>query len=210
MLSGVTTGPAAAVLAMGLVAVATGAVSPTDRTSRPVLTIVGDSVAAALQYPNASRYLRRAFRVQLDAKVCRRLVGAGCAYRGQRPTSALQAIAAAHDSLGAAVVIDVGYNDPAASYRRDLDRVMRALVYADVTTVVWTTLRYWGSVRRHRINESIREAADRWPQLRVADWNTWSRQHRSWFIYDGLHLNSAGAMGLARLISRKVPRTLRD
>jgi hypothetical protein len=200
----VTTRVTALVLVAAVAAVGTADARRSGATMRPRLTVVGDSVAAALQYRAARRYLRRQFRLRLDAKVCRRLVAESCTYNGARAPSALEAIVAARESLAPTVVVDVGYNDDADSYGADLDRVMQALVRADVTTVIWTTLRYYGSVRRRRINALVRDAAARWPELRVADWNSWSRGHRSWFVYDGLHLNRTGALGLARLIRRAV------
>jgi len=187
-----------------VLAIAAGSGTAATRQARPPLTIIGDSVAASLQYPNADRYLRRRFRLALDAKVCRRLVAASCPYNGVLAPSALKAIRESGPQPGSTVVIDVGYNDSASTYGRDLDRVMRALRADGVPSVVWLTLRHYGSVRRGWINALIREARDRWPELYVADWNAWSRGHRSWFIYDGMHLNRTGALGLARLIQRAV------
>ena len=43
---------------------------------------------------------------------------------------------------------------------------------------------------------AIRSAARRWPQLLVADWNSYSAG-KPWFRDDGLHLTPTGADGLA-------------
>jgi hypothetical protein len=74
-----------------------------------------------------------------DAVVCRRLVAASCVFKGTTPATALQVIAAHEGLLGSVVVVNVGYNDWAAVY--DVDRVMRALAEAGVTTAIWVTLR---------------------------------------------------------------------
>jgi hypothetical protein len=79
---------------------------------------------------------------------------------------------------------------------------MRALRKAKVEHVVWVTLREQRSVYVS-INGRIRQAAGRWKGFAVADWNAASRGKR-WFGSDGLHLNSAGATGLARLLRPQV------
>jgi hypothetical protein len=177
------------------------AAAPARRTP---LTVIGDSVAASLQYPSAERYLQRTFRLDLDVKVCRRLVAPSCPYHGVQAPSALEAIQARHASISPAVVVDVGYNDAASTYADDLDRVMHALVGTGAARVVWLTLRRYGSMRRARINRTIRAARARWPELQVADWSRWSHGHSSWFVSDGIHLDRLGALGLARLIRRAV------
>jgi hypothetical protein len=192
---------AAATLALTLAVASGAAAAPNQRTP---LTVVGDSVAASLQYPSAERYLHRTFRLDLDAKVCRRLVTPSCPYNGVQAPSALDAILARRGTIARTVVVDVGYNDAASTYAGDLDRVMRALVGEGVAKIVWVTLRRYGSVRRARIDRAIRSARARWPELRVADWSRWSRGHSSWFVADGIHLDRLGAMGLARLIRRAV------
>jgi hypothetical protein len=191
---------AAATLALAL-AVGSSAAAPAERTP---LTVIGDSVAASLQYPSAERYLRRTFRVDLDVKVCRRLVAPSCPYNGVEAPSALDAILARRGTIAPTVIVDVGYNDAASTYSDDLDRVMRALVGEGASKVVWVTLRRYGSVRRAKIDRAIRAARARWPKLRVADWSRWSRGHPSWFVADGIHLGRFGAMGLARLIRHAV------
>ena len=186
------------------VVLAAGSSAAGSPAGRAPLTVIGDSVAASLQYPSAERYLQRTFRLDLDVKVCRRLVAPSCPYDGVQAPSALEAIQTRHTPVSPTVVVDVGYNDAASTYANDLDRVMHALMTAGAARVVWVTLRRYGSVRRARINRMIRVARARWPELRVADWSRWSRGHPSWFVYDGIHLDRLGAMGLARLIRRAV------
>jgi hypothetical protein len=185
---------------------AAGASAPSAPSVREPLTIIGDSVAASLQYPNAERYLGRTFVLDLDVKVCRRLVAPSCPYHGIVAPSALDAILARRGAIAPTVVVDVGYNDAASTYPDDLDRVMHALVAAGASKVVWVTLRRYGSVRRARINGAIRAAQARWPRLRIANWGRWSRGHPSWFVSDGIHLDRFGALGLARLIRHAVVR----
>jgi hypothetical protein len=105
------------------------------------------------------------------------------------------------------VVIDVGYNDSSATYRGELNQVMRAALNREVKGVVWVNLR---AVRPdyRRINSIINHARRRWPELYVANWNKLSDDHPGWFnprIADGIHLTKAGAVGLVKLVRRYIP-----
>lgn len=191
----------AAVLCLVAAVVLMGAVgAPAQPVAKPRVTVIGDSITASFDYvPAARRYLGRGLDLRSDAVVCRRLVAASCPFQGSTPPTALEVVGAQGRLLGSVVVVNVGYNDWAAVY--DVDRVMRALLAVGVHTVIWTTLREAGaySVQYARSNARIRQAARRWNSLLVADWNAYSRG-KPWFREDGLHLTTAGAMGLARLL----------
>jgi len=188
-------------LALGIVAavVLVAAVSASaSSSSKPRVTVIGDSITASLDYvPAARHYFGKGFDLRADAVVCRRLVAASCPFQGSTPATALQAIGARGRSLGPVVVINVGYNDWAAVY--DVDRVMHALESAGVRTAIWVTLRQT-TPNYAESNARIRKASRRWTEsLVVADWNAYSRG-KPWFREDGLHLTASGAMGLARLL----------
>jgi hypothetical protein len=183
------------VASAALVAVAS---SPASTSSKPRVTVIGDSITASFDYvPAARRYLGKGLDLRSDALVCRRLVASSCVFKGSAPATALQVIGAQGRTLGPVVVINVGYNDWSAVY--DVDRVMRALKGAGVRIAIWVTLRETTS-NYARNNARIRSAARRWkPSLVLADWNVYSRG-KPWFREDGLHLTQSGAMGLARLL----------
>ncbi len=187
-----------------LVLLAAACVPALAKTTRPRVTMIGDSVSASLLYvPSAERRLGRGFDLRLDLKVCRRLVAPSCSYQGVAPSTALQAVEASGSSLGHTVVIDVGYNDGASGYAADIDRLMRAMREAGVKRVIWVTL---GEQRPYyvAINQIIRARQKRWSKMmRVADWAAVSRG-RPWFGGDGLHLNATGAAALAGLIRKEV------
>jgi hypothetical protein len=169
-------------------------------SARPRVTLFGDSVAAALSYQGTARKtLGNGLDLQIDAKVCRRLAETGCPYKGDRPDSVLSLVTQPAKSLGGVVVIDVGYNDVPSDYGADIDRVMQALVRQNVTTVIWVTMQERRALYR-TTNAAIRAAAKRWPQIRVADWDDASTAKPKWFVDDGLHLSSAGAIGLAQFL----------
>lgn len=179
-------------------ALAVVAAAPAAMSTRARVTVIGDSITASFDYvPEARRLLGHGLDLHSDAVVCRRLVASSCAFQGSTPPTALQVIGAQGPALGPVVVINVGYNDWTTVY--DVDRVMHALKAAGVRTAIWVTLRETTS-NYARSNARIRAAARRWRKsLVVADWNAYSRA-KPWFREDGLHLTSAGAIGLARLL----------
>jgi len=192
-----------AAIGIGLTLAAPSVVLGGTAKARPRVTVIGDSVASVLRSnPDATRKLAQSLDLQLDLRVCRKLVEPSCWYEGEQAPTALQAIQAAGSSLGRVVIVDVGYNDIASEYRPELDQVMQALVDAGVSRVVWVTLH----VDRENyglINGVIANAPSRWPQLSVADWNAFSAG-KPWFGYDAVHLNDSGAVGLAKLLRMQV------
>lgn len=177
-------------------AVVVSAVSATA-SARPRVTLIGDSVTESFDYvPSARRYLGRGLDLRSNTAVCRRLVASSCTFQGVQPATALDVIRGQGGALGQVVVVNVGYNDWAAVY--DVDKVMRALRAAHVRAVVWVTLRETTSNYAQN-NTRITKATRRWRSLVIADWNAYSRG-KPWFRTDGLHLTTAGATGLARLL----------
>jgi hypothetical protein len=190
----------AAVAVLGSLAVLALAGAGAARPSTPIeVTFVGDSVPASIAYvPQARATLARGLNVRLDLRVCRRLVAPSCSYRSSTPTTALEAVRAYGRSLGRVLVVNVGYNESAQGYRKGIDEVMRAALRQGANGVVWVTLREARDVYRWT-NIAIRTAAERWPQLVVADWDRYSRG-KPWFGPDGLHLTPTGAEALAAFL----------
>ena len=187
----------AVVAAAALLAAAPASGGP---SAQPRVTLIGDSIMASFDYvPAARRSLAKGLVLRSDSAVCRRLVAASCAFQGSTPATALDVVRAGGRALGRVVVINVGYNDWAAVY--DVDRVLKALRGAGVESVVWVTLREAVRTRsctRSRTRASVSPRAGG-GGLVVADWNAYSRG-QPWFRGDGLHLTTAGATGLARLL----------
>ncbi|HXV34708.1 MAG TPA: hypothetical protein VD769_11915 [Gaiellaceae bacterium] len=189
----------AALVALGPAAGSAGAVR---------LTFIGDSKAAGIEFSApAKRLLARGHIVRRDLKVCRRLVAPSCAYKGVTPLTALQAVRRYGTSLGRVLVIDVGYNDSSATYRGQMIRVIKAAKARGVKGIVWVNLK---AVRTNyrRINTIINQVASGRPIVRVANWNAYSRGKTSWFATwdtEKIHLTSAGAVGLVRLVRKHIP-----
>ena len=62
--------------------------------------------------------------MRLDLRVFRRLVTPSCPYQGSTPSTALQAVQSYGRSLGAVLVVKVGYNQLAQGYRQGIDQVI--------------------------------------------------------------------------------------
>ena len=197
-------------LVLGLLgAAAAGPAGAATAARPPRVTVIGDSVATALEYvPAAERRLGQGLDLHLDTRVCRRLVAPSCPYAGTTPATALEVIRSQGASLGGTVVMDVGYNEAASTYPRDLDTIMRALTAAHVRRVVWVTLREERGTYA-ATNQVIKGAPGRWKRLSVADWNAGSRGE-PWFGGDGLHLTPAGASGLAGFLRPYVLEAVRE
>src|SRR5262245_60493293 len=158
---------------VALFACLAGTLAASAAATRPLnVTFVGDSVSASIEYVPAAEELLESngIRVRLDLKVCRRLVQASCPYHGSTPPTALDAVRGYGGSLGAVLIVKVGYNESSYGYRDGIDRVMRAALADGAQGVVWVTLRETNDVYRGT-NAAIRSAATRWPQLVLADWN---------------------------------------
>jgi hypothetical protein len=168
-----------------------GGTSGAAVAAAPRVTLISDSVGGVLFWQRDARdELARGIDLRVDIRTCRRLVTDGCVYDGERPPSALDAIRDLAPALGRVAVIDVGYNDAPSGFAAGIDRVMRGLLDAGVDQVVWITLRErrpsWAE-----INDQIRQAPKRWPQLTVGDWELESHADDDWFA-DGIHMNWIG------------------
>jgi hypothetical protein len=187
---------------VALAALTAAGASPARPTAVRHVTLIGDSVADAIPAnDSALAIVRQGVDLDLEVAPCRRVEGESCPYQGVRPPSAVQLIQSLGSSLGDNVVVAVGYNDPEDEYAGHVEDAIRALTGAGVKRIWWLTLR----AARHpylTMNDDIEQAAARHPQVRVIDWNLYSRSHPDWFQDDGLHLLVHGADAMALLIHK--------
>ena len=159
----------------------------------------------------------RGFPHELALASCRRRVAPSCGnVNGFVPITALQEI----DSRGFGyhtLIMATGYNDSDHNFRSDLGEIMALTRSLGYQRVVWLTLRSnvtytspgnagFGAVFE-RNNETLREiaASGRYPELFVADWAVYARDHPEWFSpRDGIHLRNHGAFAAGDYISRKI------
>ena len=162
------------------------------------MTLIGDSVATSVEYePEARKILAQGVDLDLQVAACRRIVGTSCPYQGKLPPSLVDLLPSLR--LGSTVVVAGGYNDFEDTFATTVEKALAALHDAGVEHVLWLTLRAERQSYLH-MNDLVRDAATRHPELRVVDWNVYSRSHPDWFQPDGLHLARDGAIALATLV----------
>jgi hypothetical protein len=188
----------AALALLGSLALAEGAPARADAAVR--VTIFGDSVATAMEYdPSAKSVLARGVDLQLETAACRRLGDTSCPYDGVRPPNVIDRATQLGAQMGPVVVVAVGYNDYESNYAKNIDDAMAAFRKAGVQHVLWMTLleerQSWADM-----NDTIRAAARKYPEITVIDWNAVAKQQPDWMQPDGVHLTAAGAEGMAATI----------
>jgi len=198
-------GPYRLTVALALVAATAALVSvPSEAAGTPPkVTVIGDSVSDAIVLDDtAQAQLARGIDLVLELAPCRRVGQMSCPYNGARAPTVIELVESLGAKLaGATVIVAVGYNDSEHEYAQNIEDALDGLHDAGVEHVLWVTLR----AERHSylaMNDMIRTAATRHPELTVVDWNLYSRSHPDWFQEDGLHLNWAGARAMATLFRR--------
>ena len=192
-------------LTVALCCTLTSAASAAPNRPLQHLTLFTDSVGAALDFDStAKEIVESGNRDLFELHPCVRLVRRGC--MSHPPQSVLHEIRELGRRLGPTVVVFVGYNDDAVSYRNGIPSVLKALRNRGVEHVLWLTLH--GLSRDYvDINRAIYAAEQRWrPLLKVLDWNHYSAGRRSWYGSDGIHMSAAGAMGFALYLHRSLKR----
>ena len=178
----------------------TTTVPPTTTTLPPVsqnhVFVMGDSVllGAAEEIPAALP----GWNVIVDAKVSRFL---------NQGIEVLQA-RRAEIGAGGVVVIQQGNNylGSEQQFREEIDQTMAVL--AGVPKVVWITVSEF-TRSRVDVNREILDAAERYPNIVLADWNGIWLANRAFTSHDGLHLKAAGQSRVradGRPSRRRAPR----
>jgi hypothetical protein len=191
-------------LAAAVVALASVWPAParSSATALQHVTVIGDSVASAIRGDSAAiTTLGQGVHLDLELAGCRRVGGLSCPVNGVSPPNVVELTKAMGSKLGPNVVVAVGYNDFEGQYAQSIETALAAFQDAGVQHVWWLTLREAHHPYVH-MNDDIRAAAQKHPELSVIGWNLYSRSHRAWFQQDGLHLVAAGAEAMARLIHK--------
>jgi peptidoglycan/LPS O-acetylase OafA/YrhL len=187
---------AAPTTSVGAAVAATAApttVAPTTTVPAPTTTLapagirvtaIGDSVML-----DAKRNMQRQIPlIAVDARVSRQF--------GEAAPQAMRL--AAFGALGPIVVVHLGTNGPMSEGQ--LHRLLGALGDRKVVLVTAHVPRPWEPLT----NQRIRDAATRWPNVSVADWNALSASHPDWFVHDGTHLRPSGVVAYTELIRSSV------
>jgi hypothetical protein len=181
---------------------------------KPPVTLIGDSTMAAMVwYADAGRqaqaHLQAAYSATIVAQSCQRLVGTSCGGRfGGRPPTTHQEMLRRAGRLGEAVVVMAGYDD--VNVGPGVDAIMNEAIRQGVPYVLFLTYRanvnyvLPGGARARNLytthNAVLQERAQRYPTMRIADWNAHTAAHPEWFSSDGIHLSPSGTVELSRFI----------
>ncbi len=165
----------------------------------------GTTSTTAIRPTAPARYTGPAFiigdSVLLGARTC--VAAKGWAYdaKGSRQAPAMRDILARMGSrVPHLVAVHVGTNGGVTD--QQIDAIMKVL--GPKRIVVWVTIQLPDDGRyshEARSNLSIRQAAARYPNARLADWNAKSEAHLStWTWSDHIHLQPAGCRAFATLV----------
>jgi len=211
-ISVVTTFLAATVALATSSEISAAATPPVDA---PPVSLVGDSTMAGMAWNSTTGndprdIVGNSYRLTFDAESCRRLVNVSCRGRfGLVPLSVLLLMRTTlNGRLGEAMVVMAGYDD--ASITNAVDQVMAEAEAQGVQQVLWVTYRtntayvLPGGIAARDLysshNAELAAAAQRHSSLKLLDWDKFTADRSSWFAADGVHLNIAGANGLATFI----------
>lgn len=119
----------------------------------------------------------------------------------RRLAQGIDVLAARRAEIGEAVVVQLGNNyidGERGDYASQIDEAMTLI--GDVPRVVWVTVAEV-SPSRVAINEAIRAAGERYPNMFVADWAA-TMAAEDGLTWDSIHLTPLGRDRMAELIAR--------
>jgi Putative Ig domain len=178
--------------------------SAATATSRPKLTVIGDSVLTAVLWNQTPlSILEDGFDVNLQIGVCRTLTGTSCPFEGTRVPTLVELVHTLGPQVGPNVLVEVGYNDPPDTFAKSVEQAISALRAAGVRRIFWVNLHEW-QPQFPQMNRVLDAAALRHPEMTIFDWRTYSRNRWSWFQGDGTHLTYAGAVAMATFLHDSV------
>lgn len=174
---------------VAFVVLAATACYPRPLTNRVVA--VGDSLTVGAEWAGLSTLLReRGFDPTVDAEV------------GRRADQAISIVDTLTEGRSGTLLIGLGTNDgpDLASFRRDVDAIMGA---AHGWPVVWALVESGPALP---VNAVLREATERYPNLRLVDFSPIVTANPSYRTSDGIHLTYAGYEARATFLAEQCQR----
>ena len=108
------------------------------------------------------------------------------------------------DRLPPRMIVHLGANGGATS--EELNSIM-AILGPD-RIVLWSTIQLPDDPTRYTYeratNEAIAALADRYPNVRIFDWEAMSRLHPDWIYAEGIHMTPEGCRGYANLVEPQI------
>lgn len=150
------------------------------------ITAVGDSVLAA-----SSTTLQEIFpNMYVDAKVGRQVGEA---------IPVLQSLAQS-GKLADTVLLSEGTNGPYSE--QELDQIMA--IVGKERKLYWINVHVPTRRWQDQVNNDLKVAAKKYPNLKVIDWYTYSKDHPEWFYDDNVHPNSEGLKYYGPYVARQI------
>ncbi len=122
-------------------------------------------------------------------------------FPGVRVAAAVDLVRDNRHLIGDKVIVELGYNyfqrPNRKLFRQDIDALMAEL--GNVDHVIWMTVTEL-SKRLWVVNQELRRAAHRWPNLQIADWSPVTLADTSLTHEDGYHLNQNGSAVFADFV----------
>lgn len=150
------------------------------------ITAVGDSVLA-----DASTTLQEIFpNMYVDAKVGRQV---------REAIPVLQSLAQS-GKLANTVLLSEGTNGPYSE--QELDQIMA--IVGKERKLYWINVHVPTRRWQDQVNNDLKVAAKKYPNLKVIDWYTYSKDHPEWFYDDNVHPNSEGLKYYGPYVARQI------
>ncbi len=184
-------------------------VFPAEFEAAPVgrILLIGDSIGASITSEFAGIVAPAYTNVDYQALPNRCLVGSACvaASVGLPDAPAIINTLTA-ETMPTVALLQLGYNDAPSTFSQDIDQVVSALNARNVQRIVFVNL----STRRASVDYSTSNAAlvaasQRYPNVSVLDWNTYSSgPDRSRWFSDSVHLTSTGRVEFALFLRNQL------
>jgi len=184
-------------------------VFPAEFEAAPVgrVLLIGDSVGASITAEFASIVAPAYTNVDFQAVPNRCLVGSTCVESSVGLPDAPAVInALTAETSPTVAVLQLGYNDNPATFSSEIDQVVTALNARAVQRIVFVNL----STRRPSVDYGVSNAAlvaatQRYPNVTVLDWNTYSSgPDKSRWFSDTVHLTNTGRVEFALFLRNQL------
>ncbi len=184
-------------------------VYPAEFEAAPVgrVLLIGDSIGASITAEFAGIVAPAYTNVDFQAVPNRCLVGSACVEPSVGLPDAPSIInTLTSETMPTVAVLQLGYNDSPSTFPQDIDQVVSALNARAVQRIVFVNL----STRRPSVdynasNAALAAAAQRYPNVSVLDWNTYSAgpEKSRWFS-DSVHLTNTGRVEFALFLRNQL------
>ena len=184
-------------------------VFPAEFESAPVgrILLIGDSIGASITAEFGGIVAPAYTNVDYQAVPNRCLVGSACVEASVGLPDAPAIInALTSETMPTVALLQLGYNDTPSTFAQDIDQVVSALNARNVQRIVFVNL----STRRASVDYSTSNAAlvaasQRYPNVSVLDWNTYSSgPDKSRWFSDSVHLTSTGRVEFALFLRNQL------